>query len=222
MRLPMLPRVAAATLLVCQLAACPAFFLDQGELVAPSHSINRPLVAALPGADAFVELQNHWRREAHIGAAGAVIGTLRDSTLVAAEVSHTAALQGLDRAATGDLLATTWATSFGPDLDRWAIDLDWRFDEQFVTRPEVLDPANWTFVLHVDEHIDYAPLAVTTLAHGQVPVNHFWEGQVRLWFPWRDHRRDLTLLAGITRSIRLEMNHPSGTGDLTWRFRTAY
>lgn len=214
--------VLLGVLALGSLTACPAFFIDRGELVAPAHDNGRPSVQSLPGAATYPELQDRWRREAQIGAAGAVVGTLREPNLVAAEVAHNAAVQSLDRDATRDLLVTTWTNAFGADLDRFSIDLDWRFDEQFVSHPEVLDPSNWTFILHVDERQTYAPIAVATLAHGQVPVQHFWEGSVRLWFPWKDHQRDRILLAGGTRVIRLELRHPSGTTDLTWRFRSAY
>jgi hypothetical protein len=220
--MPRIFLVSLAALATCLLTACPAFFINRGGLVAPTNNNVRPAVTSLPNASSYVELQDRWRREASVGAAGSVIGTLKDPGLVAAEVSHRAAVEGLNQAATDDLLISTWSNAFGPDLDRWSIDLDWRFDEQFVTHPEVLDPSTWTFVLHVDERVEYAPLGVSTLSHGQVPVQHYWEGRIRLWFPWRDHTRDLTLLSGITREIRLEMRHPSGTGDLTWRFRTAF
>ena len=43
-----------------------------------------------------------------------------------------------------------------------------------------------------------------------------------MWFPWRDHGRNVVLLGGDTRAVRLELKHPAGTADVTWRFRTAY
>ena len=136
--------------------------------------------------------------------------------------AHSAAIQGLDQAATRELLLNEWSNAFGPQLDRWSIDLTWRFDEQFVQHQNVLDPTAWDFTLHVDEAYTYAPLAVSTLSQTQVPQQHYWEGKVRLWFPWRDPLRDRTLLAGNTRGIRLRMSHPTGSADLFWRFRTAY
>jgi len=60
------------------------------------------------------------------------------------------------------------------------------------------------------------------LSQSQVPQQHFWEGKVRLWFPWKDALRDRLVLAGNTRAVELRMQHPTGTAELFWRFRTAY
>jgi hypothetical protein len=212
-------RLVLAAALVC-LTGCPAFYVDRGPLVQPTRSLTRP--GSLPQAEAYLDLQQRWQREARIGVSGAVEGVLRDPSLVAAEVAHSAAIQGLDQASTRELLLNEWSNAFGPQLDRWTIDLTWRFDEQFVQHQNVLDPTGWDFGLHVDETYTYAPLLVTTLSQTQVPQQHYWEGKVRLWFPWRDPLRDRLVLAGNTRGIRLRLSHPTGTADLYWRFRTAY
>ncbi|MDB5100783.1 MAG: hypothetical protein JWM80_5204 [Cyanobacteria bacterium RYN_339] len=216
----MIHRILLAGLAAALLAGCPAFYVDRGPLVQPTRTLVRP--PGLPAADAYVALDTQWRREARIGVAGAVEGLLRDPELVAAEVAHSAAVQSLDHDAARDLLRTEWLSAFGQQLDRWTIDLTWRFDEQFVQHQTVLDPSTWTFSVRVDETYDYPPLAVLGLSHTQVPQQHFWEGKVRLWFPWRDPLHDRLVLAGITRAIRLRLRHPTGSADLYWRFRTAY
>ena len=143
-------------------------------------------------------------------------------TLVGAQVAHDAAVAGGNATSTYEALATAWNTAYGPERDRWPIDVEWRFAEQFVTHREVLDPATWTFVLHVDDRLEYDPVGTTVLKSEKIAVEHYWEGAIRLWFPWKDYRRDRVLLAGATRFVRLEIKHPSGNANVTWRFRTSF
>jgi hypothetical protein len=105
-------------------------------------------------------------------------------------------------------------------LDRFPVDLEWRFDEQFISNRRVLDPASWTFSLVSSEGGRYAPLGSAVLRALPVPRDGVWIGAIRLWFPWTDPERRTALLAGSTTWLRLEFKHPSGVGEVTWRFRT--
>jgi hypothetical protein len=214
-RLPLL-------LLPLLLAGCPGFLVDRGEIMDPTRSLEPPAVSALPKADVYVELAARWRRETRVGIGGQVEATLVDPGLAAAEVAHEAAVQAMGAAAAADMLASRWPVLFGSLHDRFPIDLEWRFDEQFISNRRILDPAQWEFTLVTSEGPRYAPLAASTLRALPAPRDGAWIGAVRLWFPWTDPERRTAVLAGGTSWVRLELGHPSGHGDVTWRFRTAW
>lgn len=211
------------TLLVAlSLSGCAAFIVERGEVVAPTRSLARPTVTSLPDQARFADLSTQWRREGRIGVGGHVEATMLDPLLAAAQVSHEAAVQGLDRMATTELLTSRWLTFFGVDQDRWPIDLDWRFDEQFISNAKVLDPTRWTFVLRGSDGRAHKPLAVSVLTAGRVPEDGYWVGKVRVWFPYRDAEKAVVLLGGETSRVELELRHASGDVTLTWRFHNAF
>lgn len=211
-----------ATLLATTLAGCPAFYVDRGSLVTPSAVIDRPSPEKLPAPDAYVELEKKWEREVKIGLGGYITGTLFDPKLAAAEVAHEAAVQNLRPNAVQSLLATRWATYYGEALDRFPIDLDWRFDEQFISKSAILDPASWTITLRTSTGLNLEPVSVSILKAEKAPRQGYWEGQVRLWFPWRDAVSQQLVLGGQTDWVALQLKHPSGEGELTWRFRSIF
>jgi hypothetical protein len=217
-----LARLASAVALVALTTGCPAFVVDRGEIVSPSRELTRPTPRALPAASTYVDLQDRWRRELRLGLGGHAVGTLVDPALAAAEVAHEAALQDLRGAALDTLLANRWATYYGTELDRFPIDVEWRFDEQFITKPAILDPANWEIKLHTSSARSYAPLSVAVLSSEPKPRDGQWTGRIRLWFPWRDAETGNTLVGGATSWVSLSLDHPSGSGDMTWRFRTLF
>ena len=202
------------------LAGCPAFLVDRGEIMEPTRTLEPPGVSALPRADQYVEQAARWRRDTRVGIGGYVEATLLEPGLAAAQVSHEAAVQGLAAGAVADALGTRWPVLFGALRDRFPIDLEWRFDEQFISNRRVLDPAQWKFELHASDGSRYAPLAAATLRAQPIPQDGAWVGAARLWFPWTDPERRTAILAGGTSWVRLEMTHPSGHGEVTWRFRT--
>lgn len=213
---------ALAAVLVALTTGCPAFFVDRGEIVTPVRDLSPPNALALPPASDYVVQQNRWRREVHLGLGGFAVATLRDPALSAAEVAHDAALQDIRGAALQSLLANRWATWYGAERDRFAIDLDWRFDAQFVSKAAILDPAEWQLLLRTSDGQTYRPLSTAVLAASQTPRDGYWEGKVRLWFPWRDIAADRQVLGGQASWASLELDHPSGSGAATWRFRTLF
>lgn len=214
------PRPFLILALALPLAGCPAFLVERGEIMDPTRTVEPPAVSALPPSDRYVELAARWRRDTRVGIGGYVEATLIDPGLAAAQVSHEAAVQGLAAGATADALATRWPVLFGSLLDRFPVDLEWRFDEQFISNRRVLDPAQWKFALVTSDGGRYAPLAAATLRAQPIPQDGAWVGAARLWFPWTDPERRTSLLAGGTTWLRLELTHPSGHGHVTWRFRT--
>lgn len=209
-------------LLPLPLAGCPAFLVDRGPIMNPTRTLEPPTVSALPPADVYVERAARWRRETRVGIGGYVEATMIDPGLAAAQVTHEAAVQGLRPAATADLLATRWPVLFGEFRDRLPIDLEWRFDEQFVSNRRILDPAQWQFSLETSDGRRYAPLAAATLRAQPIPQDGAWVGAARLWFPWTDPERRIPIVSGDTAWLRLVMDHPSGHGEVTWRFGTAW
>jgi hypothetical protein len=120
------------------------------------------------------------------------------------------------------MIENRWNALYGKDRDRFPIDVQWRFDEQFVTKGEILDPANWTVQLRTSAGKTYAPLSTAVLATATAPKEGYWEGAVRFWFPWRDPVEKTPLLGGQNSSLSLSMAHPSGSGTFTWRFRSGF
>lgn len=216
----MIPLRSCLLLLALPLAGCPAFLVERGEIMDPTRTLALPGVSALPRADAYVELAARWRRDTRVGIGGYVEATLIDPGLAAAQVAHEAAVAAQGAPAIADMLATRWPVLYGTLADRFPIDLEWRFDEQFISNRRILDPAQWTFKLVSSDGGQYAPLAATTLRAQPSPQDGAWVGAARLWFPWIDPERRTAILAGATTWVRLELTHPSGHGDVTWRFRT--
>lgn len=217
-----LARLAAAVALVALTAGCPAFFVDRGEIVNPTRDLTPPNALRLPAPGEYVVQQERWRREVRLGLGGFAVATLRDPALSAAEVAHEAALQDLRGAELQSLLANRWATWYGAERDRFPIDVEWRFDEQFISKAAILDPAEWQILLRTSDGRTYAPLSVVVLEASQAPRAGYWEGKVRLWFPWRDVEADRQILGGQASWVSLELDHPSGSGAVTWRFRTLF
>lgn len=211
-------RLLAACLLAALLAGCPAFYVERGGFVSPAGSLAAPAVEALPPPGAYVDGLEAWQRTARIGVGGYATATLVDPRLAAAEVSHSAALQTASGAAKASLLENRWATYYGPQRDRFPIELEWRFDEQFVRASRILDPDEWTFTLVTSDGARLVPLQTSTVEAGRTPKEGFWEGKLRLFFPWRqrDGRRTL---GGQVSWIRLELEHRTGDAEFTWRFR---
>ena len=164
-----LARLALAVGLVALTTGCPAFFVDRGEIVQPTRELAPPSSSALPSAGTYVELLDRWRREVRLGLGGFAVATLRDPALAAAEVSHEVALQNLRGAEIRTLLTNRWATWYGTELDRFPIDVEWRFDEQFITQSAILDPASWEIGLRTSDGRFYRPIATSVLAASQTP-----------------------------------------------------
>lgn len=217
-----LARLALLAGLVALTTGCPAFFVDRGEIVQPTRALTPPSSAALPPANTYVELQDRWRREVRLGLGGFAVATLRDPGLAAAEVAHEAARQHLHGAEVRTLLANRWAAWYGTEHDRFPIDLEWRFDEQFITKAAILDPATWEIGLRTSDGRFYRPIATSVFSASKTPREGYWEGRVRLWFPWRDAEAGTQLLGGQTSWVSLELDHPSGSGAVTWRFRSLF
>lgn len=204
-------------------AGCPAIMADSGSgMVSPSATDRMPARADLPKAERFVDLDNTWRRSTRIGLGGSADATIEDPLLVAAAIAHDAAINGRNGADVDGMIQTRWTDLFGQQADRFAIDVSWRFDTQFVAEDTILDPGQWTITLYDGEGHHYAPLAATQLSASRVPEDNAWEGTIRLWFPWRDPQTTGKLLGGTNSSLRLVLSHPSGQGEFTWRFRSVY
>lgn len=216
----MLRRLAALAL-VFPLAGCPAFFVDRGELVRPSASLEQPAVSQLPASSQYVELAEQWRRDTRIGVGGYAEATLLDPKLAAAMVAHQGAVQNMRPQALAAQLATTWETLYGAERDRFAIDVDWRFDQQFISQGRILDPGEWEITLQANGR-EIAPLAVSRLEAAGTPRQGYWEGRVRLWFPVRDLESGRRLLGGETDVLTLRLQHRSGRGQLSWRFGSVF
>lgn len=211
----------ALAMLTLFLWGCPAFWVERGPVVTPLRSLERPALADLPEPDSYLDRLSDWRREVRVGLGGQVEAILWDARLGAAGVAHEVAINHLTPAAARDLLVQRWQTLYGPQQDRWAIDLNWRFDEQFVSSRRVLEPTGWTFRLHTSQGIELAPMRVSVLRLEQAPVDGHWTGSVRLWFSWLDPRRD-PVVRGDTTWLRLELRHRTGHAEITWRFPGAW
>ena len=217
----MLRRLVTALALTAPLTGCPAFFVDRGELVRPSASVDRPAVGQLPPAAEFVELEERWRRETRIGLGGYAEATLIDPRLAAAMVAHEGAVQSMRPQALEGQLATTWETFYGAEGDRFPIDVTWRFDQQFISQGRILDPAEWQITVQASGR-EIAPLAVSRLEAADAPQGGYWEGKVRLWFPMRDLESGHRLLGGETDVLTLRLVHRSGSASLSWRFSSVF
>ena len=90
------------------------------------------------------------------------------------------------------------------------------------TYGDVLDPANWSLLLKTSSGAIYQPSSTTVLAATQTPREGFWEGTVRVWFPWRDPVTKNPLVGGQNAWVSLRLSHPSGAGEATWRFRPGF
>lgn len=217
-----LAAIVSAVGLAALLAGCPAFYVDRGDVVAPSRSVSQPTVQSLPPANAYVDLRARWQREIQIGLGGYAVATLIDPALAAAELSHDAALEDLHGAELASALENRWDALYGADRDRFPIDINWRFDAQFISKSEVLDPAQWTMVLKSSSGQTYQPLSMTILNASATPQEGFWEGSFRLWFPYRDPVTKMPLLGGQNSWLSLQLAHVSGSGTATWRFRSGF
>lgn len=217
-----LAAIASAVGLAALLAGCPAFYVDRGDVVSPSRSAAQPTVQALPPANAYVDLRERWQREIQIGLGGYALATLIDPALAAAELSHDAAVESLHGAELESALENRWDALYGASRDRFPIDIDWRFDSQFITKSEVLDPAEWTMTLRSSSGQTFQPLSTTVLNAAATPKDGFWEGSFRLWFPWRDPVTKMPLLGGQNSWVSLQLAHVSGSGTFTWRFRSGF
>jgi hypothetical protein len=217
-----LAAIVSAVGLAALLAGCPAFYVDRGDVVAPSRSNAEPTVRALPPSNAYVDLRTRWQREIQIGLGGYAVATLIDPGLAAAELAHDAALEDMRGAELETTLENRWDALYGADRDRFPIDVAWRFDAQFLTNAQVLDPAAWSIVLRTSDGHTYRPLSTTVLSTAQTPQDGFWEGSFRLWFPWRDPVAKTPLLGGQNSWLSLALAHPSGSGAFTWRFRSGF
>jgi hypothetical protein len=176
----------------------------------------------LPKSDVYLDIEPRFRREQRIGLGGYASATLEDPRLAAAQIAHDATIQSMRPEAVDALIATRWAELYGQQADRFPIDLEWRFDAQFVSDARVLDPAEWTIRLETAPGGSYAPLAATKLRAENAPRDGYWEGVVRLWFPWRDPVSTRPLLGGENTFVRLALKHKTGEAAFTWRFRTAF
>lgn len=204
------------------LAGCPAFYVDRGSLVTPSAALDRPMPDKLPDSTTYVELAERWRRDVRIGLGGYAQATLYDPKLAAAQIAHEAAVQSMRANDIQGLITNRWATYYGDERDRFPIDILWTFEEQFISKSTILDPAGWTITLATSTGLTLAPLSVSVLRAEKAPRQGQWEGAVRLWFPWRDAVSQQVLLGGQTDWVALKLAHPSGTGELTWRFRSIF
>lgn len=208
----------ASLALMLSLQACAAFWVDYGGLTVPSRTLDRPELSALAQQDGLLEVVEHWTRETRVGLGGTVEATLWDPEAARARLASEIALNHLGRSAAEDLVAQRWLVLYGPRKDRFAIDLRWRFDEQFIFSRRILDPAHWQFELQLASGELLSPQAVAVLRSGVSPEAGAWRGEVRLWFPWRDQARRHLVLGGENRWVRLRMRHFSGSGEVTWRF----
>jgi hypothetical protein len=215
--------VRLALLATCVLTTgCPAFYVERGEVIQPSRSLARPAAQNLPAADTWVDRRALWSREVRIGLGGYVAATLIDPSLAASEIAHDAAIEDARGSELEDLIANRWVALYGADRDRFPIDLAWRFDAQFVGNDRVLDPASWAIALTTASGETLAPMATAVVSASRAPVDGYWEGRVRLWFPWRDAVTGTPILGAQKASEALSLRHPSGSGTATWRFRSGY
>jgi hypothetical protein len=214
--------LALLTVLSLGLTGCPAFYVDRGSLVTPSAALDRPAPDKLPASSTYVELSEKWRRDVRIGLGGYAQATLYDPKLAAAQIAHEAAVQSMRPNDLQGLITNRWATYYGDERDRFPIDILWHFEEQFISKSTILDPTAWTISLVTSTGLTVAPLSVSTLRAEKAPRAGLWEGAVRLWFPWRDAVSQQVLLGGQTDWVALKLSHPSGSGELTWRFRSIF
>lgn len=211
-----------APVAVVALGGCAAFLAENGDLISPSGSIARPGAADLPAARHYVETAAEFRREGRVGLGGSVEATLVDPRLAGTELAHDAMLQGLKGSALESLILNRWSELYGAQSDRFPIDIYWRFDQQFIAANRVLDPSEWTFRLDTRDGRSYAPLALSVLKREQAPQAGFWEGAVRLYFPWRDPASNQLIVGGANTGLTLKLSHRSGEGAVSWRFRSVY
>lgn len=211
-----------APVVAVALGGCAAFLAENGDLISPSGGIGRPHAAELPAARSYVETAAEFRREVRVGLGGAVEATLVDPRLAGAELAHDAMLQGLKGAALESLILNRWSELYGAQSDRFPIDVAWRFDQQFIAANRVLEPSEWSFRLDTRDGRSYAPLAVSVLKREQAPQAGYWEGAVRLSFPWRDPASNQLLVGGANTGLTLSLRHRSGEGAVSWRFRSVY
>jgi hypothetical protein len=198
--------------------ACAAFLVERGPLVLPSRTLTPPEVGTLARLRDPQETIDLWTRETRVGLGGYVEAILWDPAAARSRLAYEIALNHLGRAAAEDLIRQRWLTLYGVDQDRFAIDLRWRFDEQFIVSRRILDPTVWNFELQTASGKNLAPLAVAVLRTAVSPEQGAWRGEVRLWFPWRDQARMQLLLGGETPWVRLTLKHFSGSGEVMWRF----
>lgn len=200
------------------LSACAAFWVDYGVVTVPSRGLEQPALSALVRQDGARASVERWTRETRVGLGGTIEATLWDPEPARARLAYEIALNHLGRAAAEDLVAQRWSVLYGEQRDRFAIDLHWRFDEQFIFSRRILDPATWRFELQLASGLSLRPLSVAVLRNAASPEEGFWRGEVRLWFPWRDQVRRQLVLGGDNRWVRLQLIHMSGSGECTWRF----
>lgn len=201
------------------LAGCPLLWAESGGRVSPTRSLDLP--SQLPGPDAYPGVAERWRRTARVGLGGHVELLLRDPAVVAAEVARDAAVASWDSVGTREALNQAWKLAFGTGRDRFVIDFEGRFDRQFQATGGVLDPSAWRFTLLTGE-ARYEPLSVLVVSRPRAPVGPNWTGALRLAFPWRDPSSLALVLGGIGPTVKLRMQHASGTGEAEWRFRSPF
>jgi hypothetical protein len=217
-RMPVWPKGLVFMACAIGLVGCAAFIVDRGEVTTPTISLTRPNAASLPQANSYVDLAGHWRKQTTLGVAGYAEATLWDPLLAAAGVAHEGALEQLSATALDARLSDRWDAYYGTSRDRFPIDIHWRFDNQFYTNTAILSPDTWRFVLSTDDERHYAPLAVVRLDQNSAPQAGFYEGNVRLWFPWREENGSIPILGGQTTGVTLTLKSDFGQGTLNWRF----
>ncbi|MEB3285704.1 MAG: hypothetical protein VKN33_10505 [Candidatus Sericytochromatia bacterium] len=215
-----LPTVGFLSLVI--LNACAAFWVERGPVVVPSRTLAPPETRVWDvRSDPRAEVER-WTRSTRVGLGGYVDAVLWDPTAAQSQLAYEIALNHLGRAAASDLSTQRWSTLYGAERDRFPIDLRWRFDEQFIASRRILDPGTWRFELQLATGGPLSPHSVAVLKSSVSAQDGFWNGEVRLWFPWRDPVRHQLVLGGENPWVRLVMSHFSGNGEVTWRFPGAW
>lgn len=200
------------------LAGCPALWVDRGAISRFESDLTRPANPRFPDPEQLPALETSFSRETRIGLAGYARAVWLDPRLVLARVASAAARDGQSPLAREQALAEAWTIAFGPRADRLAVEIDWRFDRQFVSDPGVLDPERWRIGLTVDREAPVPPVDRVTLSRTAEGEEDF-SGRVRLSFPARRPGSVLPLVPPGAREVSLQLRHPTGDGRFTWRLQ---
>lgn len=211
-------RSLAAVLLALSLAGCPALWVDRGALTRFTPDLARPANPRFPEASVLPDAEAAFGRESRIGLAGYARAVWLDPALVVARVAATAEREGQGDLAREQALAEAWTIAFGPLSDRHAVEIEWRFDRQFVSDPGILDPAGWRFSLVVDRAPGVSPVDRVTLER-HAEGRSDYSGRVRLSFPARRPGSVAPLVPPGAREVDLVLQHPKGDGRFGWRLQ---
>ncbi len=201
---------------------CGSLYADDGPTIAPLVSLEPPATTVRRQVDDHNVLRSRLMRRTKLGLGGELEVTLLAPILVYGMLTQgdeTLSLsEGSDER---QLIRSRWQAYFGA-YDRIPFDVTWRFDQQFQASGRVLDPTTWQFTLKNDRGDAVMPLAVSVLSASRLPVDGFWRGQVRVWFPFREFNHHRSLLGGDVRWARLYFEHRAGDATVAWRLHSPF